>query len=78
MESVDDLNKVLKLQKSQRFSDIMQKVEDTLHKDCEIPDHGMEFEDYDIEYQLIVDCNAFQWILRMRFVFSTISFVTIT
>lgn len=53
----DDLDNVSKLQKSQRYSDIMQKVEDALEKGSDIPDHGIVLED-DPEYQLIVDCNA--------------------
>uniref|UniRef100_A0A803LJ69 Nop domain-containing protein n=1 Tax=Chenopodium quinoa TaxID=63459 RepID=A0A803LJ69_CHEQI len=53
----DDLDSVSKLQKSQRYTDIMQKVEDALLKGSEIPEHGIVLED-DPEYQLIVDCNA--------------------
>ncbi|KNA25411.1 hypothetical protein SOVF_006860 [Spinacia oleracea] len=53
----DDLDNVSKLQKSQRYTDIMQKVEDALQKGSEVPDHGIVLED-DPEYQLIVDCNA--------------------
>ncbi|EOA32483.1 hypothetical protein CARUB_v10015763mg [Capsella rubella] len=39
----DDLDRVAKLQKTQRFSDIMQKVEEAL--------------DFDSEYKLLVDCK---------------------
>lgn len=53
----DDLDNVSKLQKSQRYNDIMQKVGDALQKGSDIPDHGIVLED-DPEYQLIVDCNA--------------------
>ncbi|KAL2902384.1 U4/U6 small nuclear ribonucleoprotein Prp31-like protein [Bienertia sinuspersici] len=53
----DDLDNVSKLQKSQRYIDIMQKVEDALQKGSEISDHRIVLED-DPEYQLIVDCNA--------------------
>ncbi|KAA8529556.1 hypothetical protein F0562_033645 [Nyssa sinensis] len=53
----DDLDSVSKLQKTQRYIDIMQKVEDALEKGSDISDHGVVLED-DPEYQLIVDCNA--------------------
>eukprot|EP01018_Ginkgo_biloba_P034331 Gb_40946 [translate_table: standard] len=53
----DDLDSVSKLQKSQRFLDIMQKVEEALQKGSEISKNGTVLED-DPEYQLIVDCNA--------------------
>uniref|UniRef100_A0A2N9EPN4 Nop domain-containing protein n=1 Tax=Fagus sylvatica TaxID=28930 RepID=A0A2N9EPN4_FAGSY len=53
----DDLDSVSKLQKTQRYVDIMQKVEDALQKGSDISNHGMVLED-DPEYQLIVDCNA--------------------
>ncbi|XP_022966885.1 U4/U6 small nuclear ribonucleoprotein Prp31 homolog [Cucurbita maxima] len=53
----DDLDNVSKLQKSQRYSDIMQKVEDALQKDSNISNQGLVLED-DPEYQLIVECNA--------------------
>ncbi|KAK1284648.1 putative nucleolar protein 5-2 [Acorus calamus] len=53
----DDLDSVSKLQKTQRYIDIMQKVEDALQKGSEMSSHGMVLED-DPEYQLIVDCNA--------------------
>ncbi|GMH20715.1 hypothetical protein Nepgr_022556 [Nepenthes gracilis] len=53
----DDLDSVSKLQKTQRYNDIMQKVEDALQKGSENSDHGIVLED-DPEYQLIVDCNA--------------------
>jgi len=42
----DDLDSVSKLQKTQRYDDIMHKVEEALGKDSD--DH---------EYKLIVDCN---------------------
>ncbi|MQM08557.1 hypothetical protein Taro_041410, partial [Colocasia esculenta] len=53
----DDLDSVSKLQKTQRYIDIMQKVDDALQKGQDIPSYGMVLED-DPEYQLIVDCNA--------------------
>ncbi|XP_059648999.1 U4/U6 small nuclear ribonucleoprotein Prp31 homolog [Cornus florida] len=53
----DDLDSVLKLQKTQRFINIMQKVEDALEKGSDMLIHGIVLED-DPEYQLIVDCNA--------------------
>ncbi|XP_038703041.1 U4/U6 small nuclear ribonucleoprotein Prp31 homolog isoform X2 [Tripterygium wilfordii] len=53
----DDLDSVSKLQKTQRFIDIMQKVEDALQKDSDISNRALVLED-DPEYQLIVDCNA--------------------
>ncbi|XP_062159457.1 U4/U6 small nuclear ribonucleoprotein Prp31 homolog [Alnus glutinosa] len=53
----DDLDSVSKLQKTQRYLDIMQKVDDALQKGSDISNHGMVLED-DPEYLLIVDCNA--------------------
>ncbi|KAJ0960463.1 hypothetical protein J5N97_001669 [Dioscorea zingiberensis] len=53
----DDLDSVSKLQRTQRYTDIMQKVEDALQKGSDISSHGIVLED-DPEYQLIVDCNA--------------------
>ncbi|KAM6584144.1 hypothetical protein CsatB_011146 [Cannabis sativa] len=53
----DDLDSVSKLQNSQRYSDIMQKVEEALLKGSDESDQGMVLED-DPEYQLIVDCNS--------------------
>ncbi|KAM5576810.1 hypothetical protein ABKV19_007581 [Rosa sericea] len=53
----DDLDSVSKLQKSQRFADIMQKVEGALEKGSDMSNHALVLED-DPEYQLIVDCNA--------------------
>ncbi|RRT44164.1 hypothetical protein GW17_00045980, partial [Ensete ventricosum] len=53
----DDLDSVSKLQKTQRYNDIMQKVDDALEKGTDISSHGIVLED-DPEYQLIVDCNA--------------------
>lgn len=53
----DDLDSVSKLQKTQRYTDIMQKVEDALHKGSDNSGHVTGLED-DPEYQLIVDCNA--------------------
>ncbi|XP_031402145.1 U4/U6 small nuclear ribonucleoprotein Prp31 homolog isoform X1 [Punica granatum] len=53
----DDLDSVSKLQKSQRYNDIMQKVEDALQKGSDISMQGIVLED-DPEYQLIVECNA--------------------
>lgn len=52
----DDLDSVSKLQKTQRYNDIMQKVEEALQKD-DASSYGIVLED-DPEYQLIVDCNA--------------------
>eukprot|EP00252_Welwitschia_mirabilis_P023766 TRINITY_DN681_c0_g1_i1.p1 TRINITY_DN681_c0_g1~~TRINITY_DN681_c0_g1_i1.p1 ORF type:complete len:483 (-),score=136.69 TRINITY_DN681_c0_g1_i1:284-1732(-) len=53
----DDLDSVSKLQKSQRYLDIIQRVEEALKKDFEMTRTGVVLED-DPEYQLIVDCNA--------------------
>ncbi|CAI0386051.1 unnamed protein product [Linum tenue] len=53
----DDLDSVSKLQKTQRYNDIMQKVEESMVKGSFTTDEGMVLED-DPEYQLIVDCNA--------------------
>ncbi|XP_050365612.1 U4/U6 small nuclear ribonucleoprotein Prp31 homolog isoform X1 [Argentina anserina] len=53
----DDLDSVSKLQKSQRFADIMQKVEGALSMGSDMSNHAIILED-DPEYQLIVDCNA--------------------
>lgn len=53
----DDLDNVSKLQKSQRYADIMQKVEAALQNGSDMSSHGMVLED-DPEYQLIVDCNV--------------------
>lgn len=53
----DDLDSVSKLQKTQRYSDIMQKVGDALQMDSNISNQGLVLED-DPEYQLIVECNA--------------------
>ncbi|KAK9087731.1 hypothetical protein Syun_030125 [Stephania yunnanensis] len=53
----DDLDSVSKLQKTQRYIDIMQKVEDALEKGNDMSNQGLVLE-YDPEYQLIVDCNA--------------------
>ncbi|KAI3858427.1 hypothetical protein MKW98_021792 [Papaver atlanticum] len=53
----EDLDSVSKLQKSQRYIDIMQKVEAALQKGSETEEQGFSSED-DPEYQLIVDCNA--------------------
>ncbi|CAN4078004.1 unnamed protein product [Withania somnifera] len=54
----DDLDNVSKLQKSRRYIDIMQKVEDALEKEeSDVTNKGVVIED-DPEYQLIVDCNA--------------------
>lgn len=52
-----DLESVSKLQKSQRYLDIMQKVEEALQNGSEITRNGIVLED-EPEYQLIVDCNA--------------------
>ncbi|KAE9454079.1 hypothetical protein C3L33_14015, partial [Rhododendron williamsianum] len=53
----DDLDSVSKLQKTQRYIDIMKKVEDALEKGSDMSYNGIVLED-DPEYQLIVDCNA--------------------
>ncbi|KAF3431296.1 hypothetical protein FNV43_RR26027 [Rhamnella rubrinervis] len=57
----DDLNSVSKLQKSQRYADLMQKVEDALQRDSDASnqgaDQGMVLDD-DPEYKLIVHCNS--------------------
>ncbi|KAI3991649.1 hypothetical protein MKX01_038047 [Papaver californicum] len=53
----EDLDSVSKLQKSQRYIDIMQKVEAALQKGSETEEQVFSSED-DPEYQLIVDCNA--------------------
>ncbi|XP_026402307.1 U4/U6 small nuclear ribonucleoprotein Prp31 homolog isoform X2 [Papaver somniferum] len=53
----EDLDSVSKLQKSQRYIDIMQKVEAALQKGSETEEQGFSSED-NPEYQLIVDCNA--------------------
>eukprot|EP01018_Ginkgo_biloba_P011251 Gb_32659 [translate_table: standard] len=53
----DELDGVSKIQKSQHFLDIMQKVEEALQKGYENSKNGIVLED-DPEYQLIVDCNA--------------------
>ncbi|KAH1205087.1 U4/U6 small nuclear ribonucleoprotein Prp31 [Glycine max] len=54
----DDLDSVSKLQKTQRYTDIIQKVEEALHKkESEVLFQVVDIED-DPEYQLIVDCNA--------------------
>ncbi|KAK7301730.1 hypothetical protein RJT34_12602 [Clitoria ternatea] len=53
----DDLDSVSKLQKTQRYIDIMQKVEVALKKGSDVSNQIVDLED-DPEYQLIVDCNA--------------------
>ncbi|XP_021900401.1 U4/U6 small nuclear ribonucleoprotein Prp31 homolog isoform X2 [Carica papaya] len=53
----DDLDNVSKLQKTQRYIDIIQKVEDALKKGTDTSYQGTILEN-DPEYQLIVDCNA--------------------
>ncbi|KAK4488841.1 hypothetical protein RD792_004631 [Penstemon davidsonii] len=53
----DDLDSVSKLQSTQRYADIMQKVENALEIGSENTSRGFVLED-DPEYQLIVDCNA--------------------
>ncbi|KAG5514214.1 hypothetical protein RHGRI_035572 [Rhododendron griersonianum] len=57
MVDIENLDSVSKLQKTQRYIDIMKKVEDALVKGSDMLDNGMVLED-DPEYQLIVDCNA--------------------
>ncbi|OAY65833.1 U4/U6 small nuclear ribonucleoprotein Prp31 homolog [Ananas comosus] len=53
----EDLDSVSKLQKTQRYNDIMQKVDDALQKGSDFSTNVTILED-DPEYQLIVDCNA--------------------
>ncbi|KAG0466451.1 hypothetical protein HPP92_018031 [Vanilla planifolia] len=53
----DDLDSVSKLQKSQRYNDVMRKVEEAVQKGSDISGQGMVLED-DPEYQLIVECNG--------------------
>ncbi|XP_024990421.1 U4/U6 small nuclear ribonucleoprotein Prp31 homolog [Cynara cardunculus var. scolymus] len=53
----DDLDSVSKLQKTQRYTDIMKKVEDALEKGSDISNQSLVLED-DPEYQLIVECNT--------------------
>ncbi|CAH9087817.1 unnamed protein product [Cuscuta epithymum] len=54
----DDLDSVSKLQRTQRYINIMQKVEEALEKGSENSDKGTMVLEDDPEYQLIVDCNA--------------------
>ncbi|XP_073222112.1 U4/U6 small nuclear ribonucleoprotein Prp31 homolog isoform X3 [Cicer arietinum] len=53
----DDLDSVSKLQQTQRYIDIVQKVEEALKKGSDVTIQGVDLED-DPEYQLIVECNA--------------------
>ncbi|CAJ2669725.1 U4/U6 small nuclear ribonucleoprotein Prp31 homolog [Trifolium pratense] len=53
----DDLDSVSKLQKTQRYIDVIQKVEGALQKGSDVSIQGVDLED-DPEYQLIVECNA--------------------
>ncbi|MED6134528.1 U4/U6-U5 snRNP complex subunit prp31 [Stylosanthes scabra] len=53
----DDLDCVSKLQKTQRYIDIMQKVEEALQKGSQVSIQGVILED-DPEYQLIEECTA--------------------
>lgn len=53
----DDLDSVSKLQKTQRYIDVMQKVDDALQKGSDISSSTTVLEE-NPEYQLIVDCNA--------------------
>ncbi|CAA0814146.1 pre-mRNA processing ribonucleoprotein binding region-containing protein [Striga hermonthica] len=53
----EDLDSVSKLQKTQRYINIMQRVEHALEKGPDSSSHGAFLED-DPEYLLIVDCNA--------------------
>ncbi|KAH7859184.1 hypothetical protein Vadar_032671 [Vaccinium darrowii] len=55
--SYDDLDSVSKLQKTQRYLDIMQKVEDALEKGSDTLNTDI-VQEAGSEYQLIVDCNA--------------------
>ncbi|KAL6635065.1 hypothetical protein ACP70R_027736 [Stipagrostis hirtigluma subsp. patula] len=52
----DDLDSVSKLHKTQRYNDIMQKVENALERGTNVSNQRTIPEDS--EYQLIVDCNA--------------------
>ncbi|KAF3331489.1 pre-mRNA processing ribonucleoprotein binding region-containing protein isoform X2 [Carex rostrata] len=52
----DDLDSVSKLQRSQRYKDIMQKVEEALEKGERT--EGTFLVEDDPEYQLIVNCNS--------------------
>ncbi|CAL5054552.1 unnamed protein product [Urochloa decumbens] len=52
----NNLDSVSKLQKTQHYTDIMQKVEDSLERGICDSNQGTILEDE--EYQLIVDCNA--------------------
>ncbi|KAJ3694796.1 hypothetical protein LUZ60_000173 [Juncus effusus] len=54
----DDLDSVSKLQKSQRYIDIMQKVETALQNPSSTPASSSSILEEDPEYQLIVDCNS--------------------
>uniref|UniRef100_A0A0D9YXS7 Uncharacterized protein n=2 Tax=Oryza TaxID=4527 RepID=A0A0D9YXS7_9ORYZ len=47
----DDLNSASELHKTQRYNDIMQKIEDALHR-------GTSILPEDLEHQLIADSNA--------------------
>ncbi|XP_017217849.1 U4/U6 small nuclear ribonucleoprotein Prp31 homolog [Daucus carota subsp. sativus] len=51
----DDLDHVSKLQKTQRYIDIMQKVESALEKGSDVSKHGGVD---DPEYKLVVDCTT--------------------
>ncbi|CAI8612297.1 unnamed protein product [Vicia faba] len=53
----EDLDSVSKLQKTQRYIDIIQKVEEALNKGSDVSFQGVDLAD-DPEYQLIVECNA--------------------
>ncbi|XP_071691001.1 U4/U6 small nuclear ribonucleoprotein Prp31 homolog [Rutidosis leptorrhynchoides] len=53
----DDLDSVSKLHKTQRYIDIMKKVENALDKGSDVSSQSITLED-DPEYQLIVECNA--------------------
>lgn len=54
----DDLDNVSKLQKTQRYIDIMQKLDDALKKESDMTSSNTNILEDDPEYQLIVDCNA--------------------
>ncbi|KAH8933172.1 hypothetical protein BDL97_18G016200 [Sphagnum fallax] len=55
--SYEDLDTVAKLQKSQRYHDIMKKVDEAMAEGTESSGKALVSED-DPEYQLIVDCNT--------------------
>ncbi|XP_074268165.1 U4/U6 small nuclear ribonucleoprotein Prp31 homolog [Silene latifolia] len=68
----DDLDDVLKLQKSQRFKDVMQKVEAALLKGSEVPEHEIGLKDLEylsegIELEISIIHNFIRDKYRMKF-----------